>query len=120
VTLDDVLEELVGDIPRAGEEPGEMLVRRDDGSWLADGQAPIADVEAALDAVFVEEERPGYQTLGGFVMARLEHVPHPGEHFDASGFRFEIVDMDGRRVDKVLIVRERKAADPAGDEVADA
>jgi putative hemolysin len=117
VTLDDLLAELVGDIPQPGAEADAMLVRRDDGSWLADGQVPIADVEAALDAELVEEERPGYQTLGGFVMARLGRVPRPGEHFAAAGFRFEIVDMDGRRVDKVLIARG--ARDTAGAVEAD-
>ena len=110
VTLDDLLQELVGDIPHADDEPAAALVRRDDGSWLADGQIAVADVEAALDAELVEEERPGYHTLGGFVMARLGRVPRTGEHFDAAGFRFEIVDMDGRRVDKVLIAREGRAS----------
>ena len=116
VTLDDVLADLVGEILAPGEDPGELLVRREDGSWLVDGQAPIADVEAALDAEFVDEERPGYHTLGGFVMARLGRLPRPGDHFGAAGHRFEIVDMDGRRVDKVLIAREPKAGGSAADD----
>lgn len=116
VTIDDVLAELVGEIPEPGDGAGELLVQREDGSWLVDGQAPIADVAAALDAEFVEEERPGYQTLGGFVMARLGHLPHAGEHLTAAGFRFGIADMDGRRVDRVLIARAARAGAAGGDE----
>lgn len=71
VTIDDVLAALAGEIPQPGEGAGELPVQRDDGSWLVDGQAPIVDVAAALDAEFVEEEQPRYQTHGGFVMARL-------------------------------------------------
>ena len=116
VTLDDVLQDLVGDIPEDGGESGApAIVRRDDGSWLVDGQTPITDLEAALDAELVLEERPGYQTVGGFVMTRLGRLPHPAEHFTWAGHRFEIVDMDGRRVDKVLIAREPTAGGSAAD-----
>ncbi len=112
VTLDDVLQDLVGDIPEEGHD-GERpcIVRREDGSWLVDGQTPIGDLEAALDAPLVEEERPGYQTVGGFVMSRLGRLPGPAEHFVWAGYRFEVVDMDGRRVDKVLVARDRLNGD---------
>ncbi len=111
VTLDDVLEALVGTIPETDSEAGEhWLVQRADGSWLVDGQAPIADLEEVLDASLVNEERPGYETVGGFVMTALEHLPRVTDHFVRSNYRFEVVDMDGRRVDKVLVTRAASAS----------
>ncbi|MGZ8456162.1 MAG: hemolysin family protein [Gemmatirosa sp.] len=110
VTLDDVLQDLVGDFPSdAGDDTGDdaSIVRREDGSWLVDGHTPIADLETALDITLTEEERPGYQTVGGFVMARLGRLPRPAEHFEWEGHRFEVVDMDGRRVETVRVARVR-------------
>jgi putative hemolysin len=105
---DDVLQDLVGDIPGAGDGEDQWIVRREDGSWLVDGQTPVADLEATLDVELAEEERPGYQTVGGFVMSRLGRLPRPADHFAWAGHRFEVVDMDGRRVDRVLVSRERE------------
>ncbi|GLC23813.1 hemolysin family protein [Roseisolibacter agri] len=108
VTLDDVLQDLIGDFPHEQEEEGgALIVRRDDGSWLIDGQTPIADVEGALDIALAEEERPGYQTVGGFVMARLGRLPRPAEQFEWDGHHFEVVAMDGRRVEAVRVARVR-------------
>lgn len=112
VTLDDVLQDLVGDIPEHdADDERSGIIRREDGSWLVDGQTPITDLEATLDVALVEEARPGYQTVGGFAMSRLEHLPQAAEHFTWAGHRFEIVDMDGRRVDKVLVIRTRDDGD---------
>jgi putative hemolysin len=72
-----------------------------------DGHTPIADLETTLDIRLAEEERPGYQTVGGFVMARLGRLPRPAEHFEWAGHRFEVVDMNGRRVETVLVARLR-------------
>lgn len=126
ITLDDVLQELVGDIPDgAGADEGALIVARGDGSWLVDGQTPIADVEALLDVALTDGDGPagrpgaaragassgpGYQTLGGFVMARLGHLPRVAEQFTWAGHRFEVVDMDARRVDRVLVARVRSDA----------
>ena len=83
VTLDDVLQDLTGDFPEeAGEEGDALIVRQPDGSWLVDGQTPIADVESTLDIPLTEEGRPGHQTLGGFVMSRLGRLPRQGEPFE--------------------------------------
>lgn len=109
VTLDDVLQELVHDIPTDDTGGEAAIVARADGSWLVDGDALVTDVEAALDVALTGDERPGarvgYQTLGGFVMAQLGRLPRAGERFEAAGVSFEVVDMDGRRVDKVLVAR---------------
>lgn len=104
VTLYDVLQAIVGEMPSSvRNEP--MAVQREDGSWLLDGLIPISDMEeildiAAADAGDLEE----FQTLGGFVMGRIGRIPESGDHFEWRGLRFEVVDMDDRRVDKVLVM----------------
>jgi len=103
VTVQDVLEAIVGDLP--GTRPvGEVdAVRRPDGSWLLDGGAAADEVAALLGLPDLpgEAERH-YRTLGGLVLAELGRVPAPGDTVTWGGWRFEVVDMDGRRVDKVL------------------
>ncbi len=106
VTLTDLLESIIGDLPSlddAGERP---IVQREDGSWLVEGMIPVDELREFLDAGrFPEEDTGDYETLGGFVMNVLRRIPEVGDHFDCCGFRFEVVDMDGHRVDKVLVQR---------------
>jgi putative hemolysin len=105
VTVTDLLEAFVGSLPsQAGME--RPIVARADGSWLVDGAAPIAEVasEIGLDDL-PENESGAYQTLGGFVMARLGRIPRTADRFEWGGMRFEVMDMDGRRIDKVLVAR---------------
>ncbi len=114
VTVDDILAAIVGDIP----EPDELAAdatRRDDGSWLIDGLYSVEDFLDLFDITTPPDETAGhYQTVGGFVMASLGQVPVPGDHFDWQNLRFEVVDMDGRRVDKVLVTRlDDPPVDPA-------
>jgi putative hemolysin len=101
VTLTDILNEISGDLLRHAEP---RIIQRDDGSWLMDGALSMNDVRAVIEP---DADRIGgatvEQTLGGFVATRLGHVPISGEHFDDGGFRFEVMDMDGRHVDKVLV-----------------
>ncbi len=102
VTLNDVLQAIVGDLPTR-EEPEPPAVRRDDGSWLFDGGLPLDELGRLLGLRPGEtEELEEFQTLGGFVMGWSGRVPAVGDHFTWRGWRFEVVDMDGRRVDKVL------------------
>jgi putative hemolysin len=104
VTLHDVLEALVGDLPSAGGEPEEpAIVRREDGSWLVEGSLPVGELEAELDLELSEEGRTDYSTLAGLVLTRLGRLPHPGDHVTWRDLRFEVLDMDGRRIDKVLV-----------------
>lgn len=104
VTLYDVLKAIVGTIPTAGEEIEIQAIQREDGSWLLDGLLPIDEVKDTLGVdLLPEEDRVGYQTMGGFVMTMLDSIPETGQSFDAMSMRFEVVDMDGRRVDKVLV-----------------
>jgi putative hemolysin len=106
VTLNDLLQALVGDIADPTDvEDAPSMVRREDGSFLVDGMMPIDDLFERLSLPHPEAvEDRAYDTLGGFVMARLGRIPAPADHFMVDQFRFEVVDMDGRRVDKVLVV----------------
>jgi putative hemolysin len=113
VTVGDLLEALVGTLPADASEAGGPFVPRPDGSWLVDGSAPIDEVAARLDVVVPEGETGAYHTLAGFVMARLGRVPRTADTFEWGARRFEVVDMDGRRVDKVLVHRGAPPETPA-------
>jgi putative hemolysin len=117
VTFTDVLEALVGDIPSQSEEEAPGAVQREDGSWLVDGMMAVDDFKDrfGLDEL-PEEERGEFQTLGGFVVMHVGRIPAPADHFEWGGLRFEVVDMDGNRVDKVLL--SRKAPEPSEEESA--
>ncbi len=105
VTVHDIMEAIVGGIPSAGHPPGGAAVRREDGSWLLDGMLPIDEFHELFDVDTLPEEGHGYyQTLGGFVMMYLERTPSAGDRFVWDGLRFEVLDMDGYRVDTVLVV----------------
>lgn len=110
VTLDDVLRDILGDVAtaqaHAGDEPD--AVQRADGSWLAEGTMPLDDVKDLLDVKQLhddENDEDEAQTLGGFVMGRLGRIPRAGDTFESAGWRYEVMDMDGHRVDKVLITK---------------
>ncbi len=104
VTLYDVLEAIVGEIPLDAEDMEQEIVQRADGSFLLDGMLPVDEIRELLDLdELPEEERAGYQTLSGFVMNQLGSIPTIGQAFTWKNYRFEVVDMDGRRVDRVLV-----------------
>jgi putative hemolysin len=111
VTLTDIMEALVGDIANPDEEEDPPVVTRDDGSWLIDGMVPVDEIKDVIGLKHLPGEETGdFQTLGGFMMAQVNRVPRVADHFVIDGFRFEVVDMDGRRVDRVLIVPPKTAA----------
>ncbi len=100
VTMDDLMGEVFGDLDI--EEP--EAVQRDDGSWLLDGMLPIDELADVLPELeFPEEEKGIYLTLAGFVLHHLGRIPTASDYFDWAGKRFEVMDMDGRRIDKVLV-----------------
>ena len=104
VTLLDILEAIVGDVPGSYDLTEPQAIQREDGSWLFDGMLQIDEFKEILELNDLpEEDRAGFQTLGGFVMAQLGSIPSSGQHFEWNKLRFEVVDMDGRRVDKVLV-----------------
>lgn len=102
VTLHDLLEAVTGEFTPRNEESA-WAVRRDDGSWLLDGTIPIPEMKDRLDLKVVpEEEKARYHTLGGMMMLLLGKVPAAGDHAEWEGWRLEVVDMDDRRIDKVM------------------
>jgi putative hemolysin len=105
LTLHDILTSLVGEIA-SPEEPGDpSVLKRDDGSWLIDGMVPIDTVRDTIGLASLPGEGEGdFHTLGGFIMARVNRIPKVGDKTAVAGYRFEVVVMDGRRVDRVLIV----------------
>jgi magnesium and cobalt exporter, CNNM family len=110
VTLHDILQSLVGDIADPADAGSQAVVRRDDGSWLVDGMITADEVRDLTGLPRLPgEDSDDFQTLGGFMMARVGRVPRVGDHIVVDGFRFEVVDMDGRRVDRVLIVPPKPA-----------
>ena len=110
VTLKDILEAIVGDIPSAEELAEPQVVQREDGSWLLDGMLPIEEFKDLLGIGELPGEEQGlYQTIAGFVMTQLGHIPVAADHFEWGGLRFEVMDMDGNRVDKVLVAPAKKA-----------
>jgi putative hemolysin len=103
VSLNDVMEAIVGEFPSQGERAKPVAKKRDDGSWLIDAMIDLEAVEKALPGFrFDGGARSEYQTLAGFVVKVLGHVPKEGETFETQGYIFEVLDMDRHRVDKVL------------------
>jgi putative hemolysin len=110
VTLNDILEDLVGDVASVDMPEEKQVVKRPDGSWLIDGKLHIEDLKEVLQIPKLPgEESAQYQTLGGLVMLQTGRVPVTGDVFEAEGHRFEVVDMDGKRVDKVLVSKTAKS-----------
>jgi putative hemolysin len=105
VTLNDVMEAIVGEFPTQGERAKPEARKREDGSWLIDAMIELTAVEQALPGFrFGGGANTEYQTLAGFVVKQLGHVPKEGETFETQGYIFEVLDMDRHRVDKVLVM----------------
>ncbi len=112
VTLEDLLEALVGDLPEPGQEEEPAVTQRADGSWLVDGMLPIDQLKDAVGiARLPAEEEATYQTVAGLVMDRLRRIPKAADWFEIDDYRFEVVDMDGRRIDKVLVSQKPERPD---------
>lgn len=106
VTMNDVLEAIVGEIATTDAETNPDAVQREDGSWLLDGMLSIDKFKEIFELEEMEDEDKGnFHTLGGFVMLRLGRVPTVADHFEWDGLRFEVMDMDRHRVDKMLVAR---------------
>lgn len=104
VTLFDVMEAIVGGISERGEPVVPEAQQREDGSWLVEGMMRIDEFKKLFDIdELPEEARAGYQTVGGFVMTMIGSVPQAGQTFECCGWKYEVLDMDGMRVDKVLV-----------------
>lgn len=103
VTLHDLTEAIVGDLPEEDEDAAPEIVKRADGSYLVGGQVLIGDLNAHLGAEVMDEESTSYTTVAGYFLSKLDHIPSPGDRITDLRFNGEVLDMDGHRIDKVLI-----------------
>ncbi len=116
VTLNDVVEALVGEFETSGERARPSAKRRDDGSWLIDATLDLGSVERALPGLRLTGPDPTeYQTLAGFLLKKFGHVPREGQTLESQGYVFEVIDMDGHRIDKVLVLPAPRPVEPAPD-----
>jgi putative hemolysin len=113
ITLNDILEAIVGDIPEHGDEDDYEIVERHDGSFLVDARLPFYDFLSHFDKEDWQEEDQEYDTVGGFIIHHLERIPATGDTLEWRGFHFEIVDKDGARIDKILVELRDKSLSPA-------
>jgi putative hemolysin len=107
VTLIDVFEAIVGDLPEPGRRNQSGTKRREDGSWEIDATLPLAEFKSVLGiaTALPDEAEADYRTAGGFVVTQFGRIPAVGDHFNWAGWRFDVLEMDRRRVDKVLAAR---------------
>ena len=110
VTPNDILESIVGDLPEAGEVVEPLAQQREDGSWLLDGMLPVDEFKALFHlGPLPGEDQAVYHTVAGFVIMQLGRIPAAADSFEWEGLKIEVVDMDGNRVDKVLVVPQDQA-----------
>lgn len=113
VTTNDILEAIVGDIAPLQSAAGGEAVQREDGSWLLEGALPVDEFREIFSVERLPgEERGVYHTLAGFILFHLGRVPSEADYFEWHGLRFEIVDMDGKRIDKVLVMANKTSVAP--------
>lgn len=112
ITAADLLEAIAGDVALSADEAISQPVQREDGSWLIDGMMPVDEFETLVGVRGLDEEE-GYSTVGGLVMHLLRAVPNEGDRVERAPLEFEVIDMDGRRIDKILV---RKTPERDGDD----
>ncbi len=109
VTLHDILESIVGDLPSSEVAEDASTVRREDGSWLIDGLLPIEKFKEIFNLADMPEEDAGhYHTIAGFILFRLNQMPTIGSRLEWASYKFEVIDMDGNRVDKLLVTPPKR------------
>jgi putative hemolysin len=118
ITLNDILEAIVGDIPEQGDDDYE-IVKRADGTYLVDARLSFYDFLSRFDKEDWMEDDDDFDTVGGFIIHHLERIPSTGDTFEWRGFKFEIIDKDGARIDKILVELQDKSLLP-DDEAGDA
>ncbi|SFJ33957.1 hemolysin family protein [Aerobium aerolatum] len=104
VTPADILETIVGVFKSDADEDEPAAFQREDGSWLLAGYLPIDELSDLLGIVLPEDR--DYETVAGFILSHLHHLPETGEYIETAGWRLEVVDLDGRRIDKILATRQ--------------
>ncbi len=111
VTLEDILEEIVGNIEDEYDEEEKLIVRRSDGTWLLDGMAPLADVTEKLGFAVEEKDLENFETLSGFLIAKLDRIPEEGEKpvIACCGWIFKIRQVGGKTIRTVVAAPGRRA-----------
>ena len=109
-TMEDILEEIVGNILDEYDKEEELIVKREDGSYLFDGLTPLEDVAEALEIGFSEEDRDNYDTLNGFLISRLDRIPKEDEQPEAAygGYLFKAVSVENKMLHRVIAVLDKK------------
>ncbi|MBK9661015.1 MAG: HlyC/CorC family transporter [Chitinophagaceae bacterium] len=111
LTLNDILEAIVGDMPQPNEDEYE-IIKRDDGTYIVDGQIPFYNFLTRFEKTeWMNEGEHDFDTLAGFILHELEKIPKTGDKLDWKGFKIEVVDMDGHRIDKVLVTLSEELKD---------
>jgi putative hemolysin len=108
VTITDLLDAVIGEVRSPGEESKPGVVTREDGSWLVDGALPYPDFLESLEIRQLPVDEGNFTTVGGMMLSQLHRIPHAGDHCILGEYRFEVVDMDGNRIDKILVQRSEK------------
>ena len=107
MTSADILEAIVGSFTTDEGFPDPSTVCREDGSWLISGSTPVDEMAERLSMPIIQKRN--FHTVAGFVLDRLGHLPRIGENFQEHGWQFEVIEMEGRRVDKILVKRIARA-----------
>lgn len=103
ITLHDLIEAIVGNLPDEDEIDEQHIVKREDGTYLINGRTPVFELNQYFSLQVIHENIHNYSTVAGFMMDHLKTIPHAGDFIEVEGYRFEIVDMDGVRIDKLLM-----------------
>lgn len=103
ITLHDLIEAIIGDLPDEEDEALEKILKRDDGTYLIDGRTPIYEFNKYFRKEIIEDVQHRYTTIAGFVLDNLRTVPKTGDKFTYENYEFEVVDLDGLRIDKILM-----------------
>jgi putative hemolysin len=101
--LHDLTENIFGNLPDEDDDHTPNIVFREDGSMLVEGSTPIDELKETVQISSFNSEDNDYSTLAGYILAKMEAIPKIGEHFSEGNYRFEVVDMDRSKIDKVLI-----------------
>lgn len=105
VTPTDIFEALVGELPEAGETYEPSIIKRADGSWSVDAALDLEEFKSRTAIFALPDQKEEFQTLAGYVISRAGRIPRLGEVIPIGGYRFEIIDVDGRRIDRILVTR---------------
>ena len=108
ITLHDIIENLVGDIPQEDEQIEPDIFIREDNSALVSGDASIELMSQFIEDFVIDFDEIDYSTIAGFVLANINKIPQLGDKFEYEDLIFEIIDLDGNRIDKVLIIKKQK------------